>query len=179
MTIELYHGIELLNGQMFSFVEPDETEISIEELAHVLSNICRFAGHVNRFYSVAQHALNVSLIVDPVHAKTALMHDTAEGFTNDIVTPLKSLVPTFREIENRIEASMAVRFGFDFPLPEQVKWADLAMLKIEKDELKPSASCWGILEGVDVEPIRHLVRMEPMTPSEACEAFLQRWEEVK
>lgn len=177
--VHLDDGIELLNGNMFSFHSPDASTLEVEELAHVLSNVCRFAGHVRYFYSVAQHAVNVSLIVDRAHAKTALLHDTAEGFTNDIVTPLKHMVSTFREIEERIESAMAAHFGFQYPLPDEVKWADLAMLKLEKEHLKPSASSWGVLDGIDAEPVRHLVNLEPMSPTEARDAFIARWKEVQ
>jgi hypothetical protein len=172
-------GIELLNGQMFDFFNPSATELGIEEIAHTLSMVCRFAGHVRYFYSVAQHALNVSLIVDQAHRKAGLLHDTAEGFTNDIVTPLKFLVPVFKEIETTIESDMARRFGFQYPLSSEVKLADLQMLKIEKEILKPSSSHWAILDGVETDHLLHIPLMAPMTPEQACTAFLQRWEEVR
>jgi hypothetical protein len=172
-------GIELLNGQMFDFFNPSATDVSIDELAHVLSNVCRFAGHVRYFYSVAQHLLNTSLIVDPPHEKAALLHDTSEAFTNDIVTPLKAVVPTFKEIETTIESDMAGRFGFQFPLAPEVKLADLQMLAIEKHILKPFPSHWAILDGIEYEHLLDRVRMLPMTPDEARMAFLQRWEEVR
>lgn len=178
-TIQMSDGIELLNGQMFDFFNPSATEISVEELAHVLSNVCRFAGHVRYFYSVAQHAVNASLIVAEGHEKAALLHDTAEGFTNDIVTPLKVQVPLFKDIETVIESDMARRFDFQYPLSPEVKLADLQMLKIEKDILKPSTSHWAILDGVEVDHLLDRVDMRPMTPTEACDAFLQRWEEVR
>lgn len=173
-------GIELLNGQMFDYLNPSATpEVSIEELAHILSNVCRFAGHVRYFYSVAQHALNVSLIVDQAHRKAGLLHDTAEGFTNDITTPLKFVIgPVFKQIEVGIETDMARRFGFQYPLSDEVKLADLQMLAIEKEVLKPFPSHWAILDGIDIEPIRHIPLMAPMTPEQAKAAFLQRWEEV-
>lgn len=169
----------MLNGNLFSFFDPDPTVLSIEELAHVLSNVCRFSGHVRHFYSVAQHAVNASLIVSPENAKTALMHDTAEAFTNDIVTPLKHIVPTFREIEVRIETAMAEHWGFQYPLPDEVKWADLAMLKIEKEVLKPSGSSWSVLEGIEIEHLREKVMVGPISPAQARDAFLKRWEEVQ
>lgn len=179
MTIQLDQGIEMLNGNMFSFQDPDPTVLDMEELAHVLSNICRFSGHVRHFYSVAQHAVNASRIVAPEFAKAALLHDTAEAFTNDIVTPLKHIVPLFRDLERVIESRMADHWGFQYPLPEEVKWADLAMLKIEKEVLKPSATDWSVLEGIEIDHIRELVMVGPMSPWEARAAFLQRWEEVQ
>lgn len=178
-AITLSQGIELLNGQMFDFHNPSATDVSIQELAQVLSKICRFAGHVRYFYSVAQHAVNASYIVAPGHEKAALLHDTAEAFTNDIVTPLKAEVPLFKEIEVVIEQDMGSRFGFQYPLSPEVKLADLQMLGIEKDILKPTGSHWAILDGIEYEHLIPKCNMMPMTPDEACLAFLKRWEEVQ
>lgn len=195
-AIQLDHGIELLNGQMFNFFNPGATEVSIEELAHVLSNICRFAGHVRYFYPVAQHLLNSSYLAPPGHERAALLHDTSEGFTNDIVTPLKFLVPTFKDIEIVIESDMGRRFDFQYPLSPEVKLVDLQMLKIEKEILKPSSSHWTILDGVNtddvaistlpytverfVRPFRreNTLLMGPMTPAQAKAAFLRRYKEL-
>lgn len=179
MTITLDMGIELLDGSMFSYADPDVSNISVEMLADVLSRINRFSGHTKHFYSVAQHAVNVSLIVAPGHERAALLHDTAEAFTNDLPTPLKMLLPELKAIEERIESRIAAKFGFDFPLSREVKLADLQMLAIEKEVLKPSASVWGILEGVQTDHLHPLVHMEFMNPEEACVLFLDRWEQLQ
>src|SRR3546814_4360260 len=75
-------------------------------------------------------------------AFTGLMHDTSEAFTNDITTPLKQRVPDFKTLEVSIETEMARQFGFQFPLPDPVKYADLQMLKVEKELIKQDFSDW-------------------------------------
>lgn len=177
MTITLSEGIQLYSGAFFDYNNPEESNVDIYDIALALSHICRFAGHVSSFYSVAQHAVNVSLIVPREHALTALMHDTAEAFTNDIPTPLKFAIPAFKELETRIEMAMSKRFGFEFPLPEPVKYADLQMLKIEKELRKPHASGrWEVLDGVETDEIELLPKMRLMMPQEARELFLARYE---
>src|SRR5690606_10388585 len=103
----------------------------------------------------------------------ALMHDTAEAFTNDIPTPLKYAVPMFKELEVRIEGAMARRFGFAYPLPKAVKIADSQMLAIEKVRLKRDHSEWDVLKGVETSHVEHLVDLSPMTPSRAERLFLE------
>lgn len=178
MSIQMNDGIELLSGAMFDYNNPRGSDVTIDDIAGALSNICRFAGHLPRFYSVAQHALNVSLIVDQQYRKTGLLHDLAEAFTNDLPTPLKFAVPVFKELEVSIESAMSEKFAFEYPLPDAVKLADLQMLKIEKEQVKLCNAHWACLEGVEVDHLEHIPIMAPMTPEQAKAAFLQRWEEV-
>lgn len=178
MTIELDDGIRLVGGSMFSPSRPDESTATIEDVATALSNCCRFAGHLPYHYSVAQHSLNCSYIVDEEFAFTALMHDTAEAIINDIPTPIKYAVPELKELETRIETFFAERFGFQFPLPPEVKLADLQMLQIEKLYIKRDYSEWGVLEGIKSEHLMHKVWIAKMSPEEARERFLARYKEL-
>ena len=52
--IQTYSGIE------FYPLDPRIEEVKLLDIAHALSNICRFTGHCNEFYSVAQHSVLVS-----------------------------------------------------------------------------------------------------------------------
>lgn len=178
MSVELNEGIRLLSGCLFDYNNPAASPVQIEDIAAALSKVCRFSGHIHRFYSVAQHAVNTSLIVAPEYAFTALMHDTAEAFTNDLPTPLKYAVPIFKDLEVRIEGAMSEKFGFEYPLPEAVKIADLQMLSIEKVRLKRDLSVWGVLEGIETAHVERLVDMSLMSPARAEKAFLQRYAEL-
>jgi hypothetical protein len=177
--VQLNEGIRLLSGSLFDYNDPASSCVTIGDITAALSKVCRFAGHVHQFYSVAQHAINASRIVEPRYAFTALMHDTAEAFTNDLPTPLKYAVPVFKELEVRIESAMANRFGFEFPLPDPVKLADLQMLAIEKHYLKRDLSAWGVLDGVQYEHLKPCVDLSPMTASRAERLFLERFDELR
>lgn len=177
--IQLTDGIRLLSGTLFDYNEPHKSDVMIYDIASALSKVCRFAGHIHGFYSVAQHAYNVSLIVPPEHAFTGLMHDTSESFTNDLPTPLKTAIPAFKDLEVRIESAMAERFGFTYPLPDEVRLADLQMLAIEKHHLKRDYSPWSVLEGVAWEHLADWVELKPMAPAEAEELFLDRFHELR
>lgn len=176
--IQLSEGILLLSGSLFDYNRPHESDVQIEDIAAALSKVCRFAGHVHQFYSVAQHAVNASYIVPPEHAFTALMHDTAEAFTNDIPTPLKIAIPAFKELETVIESAMAQRFGFQFPLPPEIKLADLQMLALEKHYLKQDHTPWAILDGVEWKHLRDVVELNNWEPDYAEFRFLRRFEEL-
>lgn len=179
MTVEMGHGIRLLSGVLFDYNAPEKCAVEITDIAAALSKVCRFAGHIHQFYSVAQHAINTSRIVPEKYAFTALMHDTAEAFTNDLPTPLKFAVPIFKELEEKIESAMAQRFGFQYPLPPAVKHADLQMLLIEKERLKRDHSHWAVLDGIYLScDLEAKVDLRPMTPKRAMQAFLDRFSEL-
>lgn len=48
------------SGKRYYYLSPTAEDISIVDIAHALSNKCRFAGHCKDFYSVAQHSFLVA-----------------------------------------------------------------------------------------------------------------------
>jgi 5'-deoxynucleotidase YfbR-like HD superfamily hydrolase len=179
MQVKMADGIALLSGGMFNYNKPEESDVTIEDIASALSNVCRFSGHLPRFYSVAQHLVNTSRIVHPDHSFTALMHDTAEAFTNDLPTPLKFALPIFKELETKIEGAMSKRFGFQFPYPPEVKLADTQMLLLEKNYVKEDSHEWEYYKDVKFEHLRDKVDLESWQPRRAKREFMERFNELQ
>jgi len=165
-----------INGSYFDFMNPEESTFSVEDIAHALSHVCRFAGHTKRFYSVAQHSVLVSLNVPEEYALEGLLHDAAEAFIGDISTPLKQLLPEYKIIEKRIEKAVFNRFGLHEDLPVEVKLADLIMLATEKRDLMVYVDdeAWPMLN--NVVPMAKTIN--PLLPVEAAALFLERYEEI-
>jgi len=134
--------ILLFGGSYFDFETPDDSDFTIEDIAHGLSLTCRFAGQCQRFYSVAQHSVHVSEIVQPQDAFAGLMHDAAEAFVGDVSKPLKGMLPQYKEIERRVERAIFRRFGIAF-VPETVKEADRIMLSTEQRQLMANRDEWS------------------------------------
>ncbi len=160
------------SGLYFNLLNPEESDISIQDIAHGLSHICRFTGHVRTFYSVAEHSYHASYLVPPEHALAALMHDAAEAYLGDVASPLKRQLPDYKAIEARVEAAIFARFSLPATLPDCVKHADRVMLATEKRDLMPAhRDTWTDLHGI--EPMPMLI--VPMSPETARHKFFERF----
>lgn len=169
--------IQTLSGKKFNYQTATADDIYIEDIATALSHICRFAGHVPDFYSVAQHSVLTSLLVPAEFAFEALMHDAAEAYCQDIPAPLKALLPDYRRVEDRVDGLIRAKFDIN---PEQaavVKYADLVMLATERRDLDiDDGSVWPVLEGI---PATDAFQITPLRPGQALGLFINRFNELK
>lgn len=167
--------ILISNGTYFNFNHPERAEYTIFDIAHSLSNLCRYTGHVGRFYSVAQHSVMVSEIVPERYALAGLLHDASEAFLGDVASPLKQLLPDYQAIEERVERAVLAKFGLDYPLPDAVKRADMIALATEERVLCPRHKQWEIT--VDL-PCLAPDTVTALPPDMARDLFLERFQDI-
>ena len=109
-------------GKLISPVDPDPNEIDIVDIAHALSMMCRFGGHSNEFYSVAQHSYLCSLLTEDLNlAIVLLLHDASEAYIHDIITPLKPYISSYKDIENTVMQRIFEKFDLKWPLSDEYK----------------------------------------------------------
>ena len=138
--------IETHTGRRFDFVS--HLPFDVQDIAHALSNLCRYNGHVHTFYSVAEHCVLLtrwarSKGYSPQIQRAMLMHDAAEAYLGDVPSPLKGILPDFKAIERHIDAQVAKRFWFRYPFHDVVKFADLHVLVDERQQaLYPTHNSW-------------------------------------
>lgn len=165
------------SGQHFYFCSSDTDIIYIDDIAQALSNLCRFTGHLDDFYSVAQHSVLASYLVPPQFALEALLHDASEAYCNDIAAPLKALLPDYRNVEAWVDGLIRRKFGLPAEMSPEVKRADLIMLATERRDLFiDDDSEWAILRGV--YPSNDLT-VNPLQPRQARAAFMKRWQQLR
>lgn len=160
---------------VFDVASPDTQHVHIADIAHALSNICRFNGHTLEHYSVAQHSVLVSYQVPKEFELQGLLHDAAEAYIGDIATPLKRLLHDYLAIERKVEAAVFAAFGLPAMLHPSVKHADAVVLATEVRDLMPAnADYWACLS--DIQPLPSVIR--PMTNVHAEMLFLNRFAEL-
>jgi len=176
MNTNIRPDILIASGHYFNFIDPTHNVVRVTDIAHALSNICRFAGHTREFYSVAQHSVLVSELVSSENALIGLFHDAVEAYVGDVTRPLKNLLPDYRAIEARVQADIFQKLGLPANIPEEVKKADVILLATEQRDLMPEHDDeWALIFGVDPLPNS----IVPWSPDEAYEYFLERYRELR
>lgn len=169
--------IYLQSGNYYHFETPHQTKVELEDIAHALSNICRFGGHTRTFYSVSEHSIHVSHLVPKHLALYGLLHDAHEAYVGDMPTPLKNLCFDYRGVEARAESHVWEAFGL-----KSLQWddlqalskADLQMLRHEKENALHCRDEWAIVEGVEKVD----VQLEFWNPQRAKAEFIKRYMEL-
>ena len=175
METAIRPDILTISGHYFNLIDPTENVIRVEDIAHALAHVCRFAGHTSEFYSVAQHSVLASHLVAPENALTALFHDSAEAYIGDVTRPLKALLPDYRAIEARLQADIFRKLGLPPEIPAEVKTADVIMLATEQRDLMPDHDDeWALIAHVDPLP----ERITPWSPYIAEVFFMERYREL-
>lgn len=174
-------SILTFSGVTFWPLDPRPEEVVLIDIAHALSHLCRFTGHVRTFYSVAEHCCRVHdlLLHSHVagHAAWGLMHDATEAYLGDVARPTKRAEQGFgaayRVVEQRLAVVIAERFDLRPRLePPAVKGADDRLLATEQRDLMP-ASLDDLLEWPSEEPLEERIDM-PWSPWRAKNEFAAR-----
>lgn len=169
------HGdwMQTFTGRQFWPLDPRTDEIDIRDIAHSLSMQCRYAGHVDRFYSVAEHSCHVSDVVartHPEHALAALLHDGSEAYLVDVPKPVKRFLTGYDVMEQNLMTAIFHKYGIFDPLPDIVKLIDERILNDERDQLMaPPPVKWG----GNPEPVN--VGIWCLSPKIAMREFLSRF----
>lgn len=161
------------SGKNFSYDDPRDFDIT--DIAQALSNICRFTGHLPRFYSVAQHSVIASQIVPEHLAFEALMHDAHEAYVGDVNSPLKALLQDYKAIETRVEQALRTQFKLPLEMSPAVKHADMVMLGTERRDFGlDNGVPWPCLEGIELLGDE----IKPLSPGGAYNAFMVRYHQL-
>lgn len=135
------NAILIRSGILFDVFNPKAEDIRIEDIAHALSNLCRYGGHSPKFYSVGQHSVLCSLQPGSYQEQLEfLLHDASEAYLVDLPRPIKKNMPDYVRIENNLLQVIFEHFNLNFPLSDLVHKVDNEMLHYEYDNFYDSSS---------------------------------------
>lgn len=157
--------IKTYTGKYLDVIDPDPTNICIEDIAHALSYTARWGGHSTHMLNVAQHSCQVAAYLeakgrDKRIILQGLMHDASEAYLGDMPSPIKKHLPKYQNIEYGLMTIIADKLQFDWPEFEEVRHADKAILTAEKFHYINQGS------------------LKPMTSKESEELFLMYYNKL-
>ncbi len=180
MSSPCLHGpgkIRTYGGRIVAPFDLKHEDIDLDDIAHALSNECRYGGHC-RFISVAQHSVLVARHLPIELQLWGLLHDGSEAYLKDIPKPLKVL-PQFafyREAEERILQTISERFDLPWPIPAQVEEADARAWATEwRDVCIPTQEGTGPrweVPPANIEPYAETI--DPWSPPRAYDWFIAK-----
>lgn len=151
--------IKTWSGKYVDLLNPTAAMVDLGDISHALHNLCRYTGHTNQFYSVAEHcvlaaglALEEGCTSEEIRA--VLMHDANEAYLSDTSRPLKVLmrslgVTAYDDLSKKWDAAIGERFGIDFEKHHSlIKVFDHQMMLAEKHRFWPhDEEEWACLDG--------------------------------
>lgn len=152
-------------GRDIDLLNPAPDQICVFDIAHGLAHQGRFAGHTRKFYSVAEHCVLASHLVERGFELDALLHDAPETSLGDLIAPVKHLTPQYKSIEGRFEAAYESIFPINFNHPA-VKQADQQAYALECSQLRPRSDCSRSFPDQ---------KIKCWSPTRARKAFLRRY----
>lgn len=134
--------VQTISGRLVDLYHPRPESIIWQDVAQSLGMLARFNGHTRCFYSVAEHSVRVSWRVPPEDALWGLIHDAAEAYIGDVVSPVKRLCPELYVVERRLLNVICDKLGLPRDMPASVLEADERMLATEARDLLIGDVSW-------------------------------------
>lgn len=159
-------------------------DVNMSDIARALSNQCRYNGHVDEFYSVAEHSVMISRALQrdghPIHTQLiGLHHDDAECWMGDMIKPLKNALDakgvSLKPYELAIEEVVSAKFGLQWPWPAVIKEYDQKIVRDEKEQLKAGGPNWN---AYGIPDVGIGVVLPCWNPKRAMREFLARHGEL-
>lgn len=162
-------------NRQFDVLNPRVEDVSIIDIAHSLAMQCRFNGHSEDFYSVAEHCYYVSYLVPQEHALQGLLHDASEAYLCDIPSPIKRTdeFSAYRILEAQVQDVIFRAFGVPTEIHPTVHDADFRIVANEARTLFTPIPEW-------TRSREHYpdFALQILTPLEAKRWFLRRFKEL-
>lgn len=183
----------MLSGRRLDLLDPSPLDVEIIDIAHGLARVARWNGQTKGdwAFSVAEHSVLVEEIFarlkpapGPEQRLTALLHDAPEYVIGDMISPFKAALGLdYRAFEDRLERAVHMRFSLPVKTPDavkaRIKRADRASAWLEAVQLAgfDEAEAGKFFSRPRFQGWEE-IRLNPLPPKAAADAFIARFEEL-
>lgn len=181
--------IATVSGRAFVFNSCDLGQIQLTDIAHALSQIVRFTGHVERFWSVGAHSLLVMHLArlnggTPLEQLQALMHDAHEAYVGDISRPFGKVLgrPILKQYKQALDELIRRRYSFAPPTrPDWINLLDNAAGYMEACAFIPNYPYWHSewFPDPSIKLWPHSLKWASSRPSRIRRRFLAAFDSLK
>lgn len=129
------------NKKVIDIFNMSKEDVYIEDAILSLPNICRYNGRTEKFFSVAQHSVELSRYLKSKKKEElrpfALLHDAPESYIGDIIYPIKIRFPEFLELEEQLSKLFYLKYKvpYDKELLEEFDFYDKNIIVSEMKHL--------------------------------------------
>jgi hypothetical protein len=135
-----------VSGVQFTPFDPSASDVRLQDIAHGLANLCRASGQAQFFYSVGLHSIYVSQDLaargeSRRRQLIGLLHDAQEAYISDLISPVKTHLEEYQDLEARLEAVIWEAFDLE-PTADDlavVKESDRRLCRHELGVVLPAA----------------------------------------
>lgn len=177
----LKNGITICKGgYSYNLFDVKTIVVDVQMIASNLSKLCRYSGNTSKFYSVAEHSIEVSkaLLLNYGNVKLALaglFHDGSEAFLNDMLYTIKKEMgkdSPYAIFEENIERHIFEHFGVEEYLHSPViKHIDVQTCNIEFETLLSRK----LSRKLSLVTDNNINGITTMLPAEAEKAFITQY----
>lgn len=175
--------IGLSNGRLINLLAFRPCDVDIKIIAHALSMQCRYGGHTRHHYSVAQHSVYVSQMIEESGGTrkeilAGLLHDGSEAYLQDLVRGIKVGIKDdgqmYAKLEDEIQGMIYRKYGVRRfrEYHHEIKYWDNRVLGAEIKQLIPAKGPWRRLNQALVPAP---IKIKRWSPNQAKKKFLERF----
>lgn len=181
MALPPQNWFQSFTGRHIAVDQPNPEVVDINDIAHALSNLCRWGGHSNVFYSIAEHGIRLARLLPPDLKMIGLLKDAPKAYVGEAQRPLKRLpaMEGWRDLRDRwalaIGGAFALGQGIRFQ-PALVREYDERLTHAEKRDLLGPGDA---RESCNLRLAKCVESIAPMTPRQALSVFLSDFETYK
>lgn len=169
------YALHLYSGNLFYPSDPQPHEFTIEDIAHSLALQCRYNGHCDYFYSVAQHSVHCYELATDEFKREALLHDSVEALAGgDLPRPIKHILTGYPDFEHSIAKVVHPALGIPVDMSPEIRVIDNIMLSTEKHLIVTKSGHWGDLP----EPLNWKT-LPGWDPEYAETRFMEAWRSLE